>query len=77
MRVVQLKSATIQELVFRNDFQRLKSILQTKNNNSNQLQRKDTYPKIVEIKGEIPKNSDVKNPLFDLPLSVVEKEYNI
>lgn len=77
MRVVQLKSATIQELVFRNDFQRLKSILQTKNNNSNQLQRKDNYPKVVEIKGEIPKNIDVKNPLFDLPLSEVEKEYNI
>ena len=77
MRVVQLKSATIQELVFRNDFKRLKSIFETKNQNPNELKRCDLYPKVIEIKGEIPKNIDVKNPLFDLPLSEVEKEYNI
>lgn len=77
MRVLKLKSATIQEIVFRNDFKRVSNLLVTKSSSPNEFYKKDGYPKIVEIKGDIVKNSDAKNSIFDLPLSELEKEYNI
>ena len=49
----------------------------TKSSSPNEFYRKEGYPKFLEIKGDVVKNSDVKNPIFDLPLSEVEKEYNI
>ena len=77
MRVLKLKSATIQEIVFRNDFKRVSELMVAKSGVENKCNRKFGYPKFLEIKGDVVKNSDVKNPIFDLPLSEVEKEYNI
>lgn len=77
MAVIQLKTASIKEIVFRNDFKRLKSILETKNDKPNEFKRVEHYPIVVEIKGNIPRNIDVKNEYYQIKLSELEKEYNI
>lgn len=77
MTVIQLKTASVKEIVFRNNFKRLRNILETKNNEPNEFKRIEHYPIIIEIKGDIPRNIDVKNEHYQIKLSELEKEYNI
>lgn len=77
MRVVQIKSTTVSQIVRRNDRLRLFSILEKKNYNPLGFQRVETYPRFIEIKGIPPKESDVKNEIFEKPFSEIEKEYHI
>lgn len=77
MTVIQLKTASVKEIVFRNNFKRLQNILEVKNTKPNELERVEHYPIVVEIKGNVLRNPDVKSPHYELKLSELEKEYNI
>lgn len=77
MRIVKLRTATVSEIVVRNNRLRLLSILEKKNNEPNEFKRIEHYPIIIEIKGDIPRNIDVKNEHYQIKLSELEKEYNI
>lgn len=77
MRIVKLRTATVSEIVIRNNRQRLLSILEKKNDAPIEFQRVESYPRTIEIKGTPPKEIDVKNEIFEKPFAEIEKEYNI